>query len=547
MKVLSRSFALILIVSVLALAGCMGGNDNDDGYSPVLTGEVLVSAFADAGSNKTFAALRDSERGEIRAAIADKFQARIKIDDAAPLYYDLSYASGTDNLVLADVVVNSVAPGIHRVTVEIVARGAAADAPAIMKLIDHATVVAGQTNDSDIKNVEIDYDSTAKALVYEAWEQNSTRTIDEISVDLKSLKTAIQALIVVGGVISETAALDLPTLDAEIQSAVAKIKILEATQARFAGNYRAFFVNALAATRWVGVSDVSVVDGQIAETVKVNSDATLVNTESNYSVIESNGDLTFSTVTKNRGAVSSSGNVAMVHVYNKTPYVGLFIKQPTTATTATLKGTYRVFEYSDEVDNSFKPARSGVQAYSLKFDGEGGFTVSSLFNPDSLADSIPAGTYSVAGGGRITFNGVSAKSEYAQVDPEGSMFAYVRYKAGGRCIFAVGVKQSSDSAWSGDFVEATINSGVDGAYGSYSNGTLVAVAGTSYAQSEARTEKTTADELKTFNYTLDKGGITLTGVDADAYGAGLDAAGEVYCIVNKAAGAWRSFSLGVKK
>jgi len=236
-----------------------------------------------------------------------------------------------------------------------------------------------------------------------------------------------------------------------------------------------------------------------------------------------------------------------VHVYNKTPYIGLFIKQPTTATNATLNGTYRVFEYSDAVDALFEPAQPGVQAYSLKFDGEGAFTVTSLFNPGSLADTIPAGTYSVAGGGRITFNGVSSKSEYAQVDPEGNMFAYVSYKAGGRCVFAVGVKQSSDSAWSGNFVEATVNSSAEGAYNSYSHGALAAVAGTSYTQSEARTEKAVADALKTFDYTLNKGGITLAGVDADAHEAGLDAAGEVYCIVNKGAGTLCNFSLGVKK
>ncbi|EKD83288.1 MAG: hypothetical protein ACD_39C00766G0001, partial [uncultured bacterium] len=463
MKVLSRLFALVLIVSVLALVGCIGGNDNDDGYSPVLTGEILVSAFADAGNKGNFAALREGERSELRAVITDKFQARIKIDDATPVLYDLDRSDDSKKLTLADTVVGLVTPGTHRVTVEIVAKGAAADAPAIMKRIGHATVVAGQTNDSAIKNVEINYDSTAKALVYEAWDQNSTKTIDEMSVDLSSLKTAIQNLIIVGGVISETATLDLATLKTEIDTAVAKVGVIDIAQTRFSGDYRAFFVNALTATRWVGVSDVSVVDGQITEKVKVNTDSALIDTETSYSVIESSGDLTFSTVTKNRGAVAASGNVAMVHVYNKTPYIGLFIKQPTTASNATLNGTYRVFEYSDAVDASFKPAQPGVQAYSLKFDGAGEFTVTSLFNPDTLADTIPAGTYSVAGGGRITFNGVSSKSEYAQVDPAGNMFAYVSYKTGGRCVFAVGVKQSSDSTWSGNFVEATINGGVDGA------------------------------------------------------------------------------------
>ncbi|MBU1107744.1 MAG: hypothetical protein KKB51_13815 [Candidatus Riflebacteria bacterium] len=548
MKVLSRLFALFLVVSLLALVGCMGGNDDDGGYSVPLTGEILVSAFADSGSDKTFAALRDNEIAEVRAVVADKFQARVKIDDGVPLLYDLSYASGTDLLELASVVVNSVAPGTHRVTVEIVAKGAAADAPAIMKRISHATVVAGETNITDIKNAEINYDSTAKALVYEAWSQNTTKTIDEMTVDLTKLKKAIQGLIIdANGVINETAALNLQTLDAEIKTALENIKVVEVALTHFTGDYRAFFVNALAAKRWVGVSDVSVVDGKITETVKVNSDSTLVDTESNYTVIESKGDLTFSTVTKNRGAVSASGNVAMVHVWNRTPYVGLFIKKPTAATNATLKGTYRVFEYSDAVDVSYKPSQPVVQAYSLKFDGEGGFTVTSSFNPDTLASTFTAGTYAVATGGKVTFNGASPKNEYTQIDPAGNMFAYISYTAGGRCIFAVGVRQGA-TAWSGNSVEACVNAGVDSSvYNSYSTGALVSAAGSAYSQSEQRTEYATPDALKTYDYTIDKGGITLTGVDAGTYSAGVDAAGEVYCIVTKSTGTWRNFSVGVMK
>jgi len=549
-KVFSRLIAALIVCSVAFLAGCMGGSDNDTGYSPVLTGEILVSAFADSGNKADFVeALRSSEKAALRTAISEGFQARVKIDDGAPVYFNLDLSADSNTLTLAETAVTSVSPGTHRVTVEIVAKGAAADAPAIMKRIGHATVVAGQTNDSDIKNVEINYDSTAKALVYEAWSQNTSKTIDEMSVDLSAVKTEIQKQIIAAEKIGNTVSLDITAaaLKGAIDTAVAAIKIIEVSQTRFSGNYRAFFVNALGSIRWVGVSDVSVVynsdlkNSDVSETVKVKSDASLV--DATYTVTESSGELTFSTVTKNRGSVATSGNVAMVHVFNKTPYIGLFIKQPTAATNATLKGTYNVFEYSDAVDASFKPATPGVQAYSLSFDGEGAFTVKSSYNPDSLASAFTAGTYSVVGGGRITFS--SSKTEYAQVDPDGNLFAFVSYQAGGRCVFAVGVKQNSDSTWSGNFVEAAVKSSAENStYASYSNGTQVAVAGNSYAQSDAKTEKAEADALKTLEFTISKGAITLTGVDARA---GVDPTGELYCIVEKGAGSARNFYFGVKK
>lgn len=552
MKVFIRLIAAIVICSVVFMAGCMGGSDNDTGYSPLLTGEIQVSAVADSGNKGTFVeALRGSEQAALRSAVSESFQARVKIDDGTPVFFDLDLSADGKTLTLAATVVNSVAPGTHRVTVEIVAKGAAADAPAIMKRIGHATVVAGQTNDSDIKDFEINYDSTAKALVYEAWSQNTSKTIDEMSVDLSAVKTAIQGQIIVAGEIGSTVGIDLTatTLKNAIDTAVAAIKIIEVSQTRFSGDYRAFFVNTLGSARWVGVSDVSVVynsdlkNSKVDETVKLHSDASLVSTESDYTVTESNGELTFSTVTKNRGAVGTSGNVAMVHVYNKTPYVGLFIKQPTAATNATLKGTYNVFEYSDAVDASFQPNKPGVQAYSLKFDGEGAFTVTSSYNPDSLASAFSAGTYKVAGGGCITFS--SSKTEYAQVDPDGNLFAFISYQAGGHCVFAIGVKQNSDSTWSGNFVEAAVKSNVENsAYTSYSNGTQVAVAGNSYAQSDAKTEKSEADALKTLDFTIEKGAITLTGVEARA---GVDPTGELYSIVEKGAGGICSFYFGVKK
>lgn len=552
MKVFGNMILAAFLICLISLVGCMSGNDNDTGYSPVLTGDILVSAFADSGNKGTFVpALREEQATGIRAAVTEKFQARIKIDDGAPVYYDLDRSADGKTLTLAQVVINSVSPGTHRVTLEIVAKGAAAGTPPVMKRIGHATVVAGQTNDSDIKNLEINYDSTAKALVYEAWSENKSKTIDEMSVDLSAVKTAIQNIIIVGGQIGENVGLDLavPALKTAIESAVAVIKVVEVTNTRFSGDYRAFFVNALGTVRWVGVSDISVVydnnlkNSTVSETVKVNSDTSMVNQATNYTVAESGGELTFSTVTKNRGSVAPSGKVAMVHVFNKTPYLGLFIKTPTTASNATLKGTYNLFEFSDAVDGSFKPTQPGVQAYSLKFDGEGTFTVNSSYNPDSLPAAFAAGAYKVVGGGRITFT--SSKSEYAQVDPDGNLFAFISYSAGGRCIFAVGVKQDSSSTWNGNFIEAALNGSVESSvYSSYSQGTQVAVSGNSYAQSDSKTEKNTADALKTINYTLNKGAIALAETDASG---GVDASGELYCIVGKAAGSSRYFSLGVKK
>lgn len=545
MKNFIRFFVIFSVLSMISLIGCMGGNDNDTGYSPVSTGEILVSAFADSGNKGTFvAAQRDTNLPALRAAVSTRFQARIKVDDGSPLLYDLERSDDGKKLTLANVVLNSVAPGAHRVTVEIIKKGAAAGSPAVLKRIGNATVVAGQTNDSDIKNIEINYDSTAKALVYEAWAQNNSKTIDEMSVDLSALKTAIQNRIIKSGNIDGESGLDLAALKAEIDNAVAKITVLDISKTRFEGDYRAFFVNALGSLRWVGVSDVLVTGGKITETIKVSSDLSrVVGTDASYSVTESSGELYFSTVTKNRGAVAASGNVAMIHVWNKTPYLGLMIKKPADASNATLKGTYNVFAFSDAVDGSFKPSQPGVQAYSLKFDGEGGFTQSSSFDPDSLASIFSSGSYSVAGGGRIKFS--DSKTEYAQVSPDGNLFAFVSYSAGGRCIFAIGVKQNSDSTWNGSFIETGVYAGVDGgAYQSYSQGAMVSVSGNSYVQSDAKTEKSTADADKNLSYTINKGAITLGSVDALA---AVDPAGELYCIVGKSSATGRYCSFGVKK
>lgn len=553
-KVLNRFFIFLLILSAVALAGCFGGDDNDGGYTAPLTGDILVSAVASAGDtnnvpNSFAASIKSGPAAEIRAAAAVNFQARVKIGNNSPRLFDVERSDNGTELQLKETVINAVTPGVQHVLIEIVARDAAADASPILKTIEKVTVTAGQTNDSDAKDSLINFKSTAKALAYEKWPENTSKSIDEMNLtdtDSKALVNAIKSAITAAGEIGKAGNLNTADITGKVQKAVETATTAVPTQNRFDGSYRAFYVNAGAASRWVGVSEISVNNGQITESAKVDP-ASKLGAIPSYSATENAGALVFSTETKNRGAVSPSGNIAMMHKWNKDPYIGLLIKKPTSATNATLKGTYMVFEYFDSVDSSWKTSRSGTQAYSIKADGAGGMTVQSTFNPDSLNSTFTTGTYSVAGGGRITWNGQSSTTEYSQISPDGSVFAHISFNQGQFCVFAVGIKQGA-TEWNGSYTEAGINAGTNNStYQSYSVGSLVAATGSSYTQTEQRSEFATPEALKTFTYTINKGAVTFAGIDKNTYYAGVDASGELSAFASKSADSYNHFSFGVMR
>lgn len=195
MRLTSRFLALFLALSVVVLVGCFG--DDDDEIWP-LSGAIKLSAVADAGDATFPAAMRVSTPASIRAAVAAKFQARIKIGVGGYRTFSLDRSDDGKKLTL-DATVSGVETGKQQVTIEIVASGVA-DAEPILKTIKTAEVTAGQTNDSDINNVPVNYETTAKALAYESWSENTSKNIDQFAPDQSSvdsleakIKTAVEA------------------------------------------------------------------------------------------------------------------------------------------------------------------------------------------------------------------------------------------------------------------------------------------------------------------------------------------------------------------
>ncbi|MDD3148074.1 MAG: hypothetical protein PHD82_12270, partial [Candidatus Riflebacteria bacterium] len=106
-------------------------------------------------------------------AASNKFLANIKIGASRHRTLTLERSDNGQTLTL-DATIDGVGAGKQQVTIEIVASGVADPEP-ILKTITTATVAAGQTNEGDIKNAPINYETTAKAIAYEAWPASSNQ------------------------------------------------------------------------------------------------------------------------------------------------------------------------------------------------------------------------------------------------------------------------------------------------------------------------------------------------------------------------------------
>ncbi len=178
MRVRIRLLCLLVLVSLSFLTiGCLW-NDDDDQVWP-LAGAIKLSAIADAGTGTFAAAMRAATAAEMRAVAASKFQARVRIGASRLRFFTVDLSADNKKLIL-DATIDGVDAGKQQVTIEIVAAGIA-DAAPILKTIATATVAAGQTNSDSIINVPINYETTAKAIAYEAWTASGSKTIDEFT------------------------------------------------------------------------------------------------------------------------------------------------------------------------------------------------------------------------------------------------------------------------------------------------------------------------------------------------------------------------------
>lgn len=324
------------------------------------------------------------------------------------------------------------------------------------------------------------------------------------------------------------------------------------TSQRLSGNYRLFHYNASTQNRWCGMSEATVNNGQITDTVKLDPDASEINTVVNVAVSESAGALTFTGQPYKRGAVAPSGNIAIMHEWKSDdPMVSIFVKKPTAASVATLNGTYRMYEVGEDVGANYAPQKSKVQAYTMSFDGNGNCSATKGFDPDSMWDGAVSttDTYSVTADGKVTFGGASGMTDFIQVSPDGNVIVAVGF-ASDNLIMTVGIRESNAlniADMNGNWVYTCVSAGpgtpysfTDGQLVNYNNGASTWTGGVSDVSTEVPADSTR-------NVVLGSNG-TLN-IDADTYGS-LSPSKDLLVTVSKGTGGndtMRYFTLSVKK
>ncbi len=215
MKLQKRVLCLLALLSLsFLMIGCWLNDDDDDQIGPS-TGAIKLSAVADAGAGTFAAALRESAAA-VRADASSRFNASITIGAGGTRTFSVTRSDDGKKLTL-DATIDAVGSGKQQVTIEIVSSGVDNPDP-ILKTIATATVAAGQTNDGDIKNAPINYETTAKAIAYEAWHASSSKTIDDFTppaADITALANTIETTL--GGSIDGTKTLNDATIKAEAE------------------------------------------------------------------------------------------------------------------------------------------------------------------------------------------------------------------------------------------------------------------------------------------------------------------------------------------
>jgi len=541
-KFLVRFSVLLLLIASLTFAGCILGDDDDD--DPVVsTGEILLSADVDAPAGTTFAAaLRGAVAGDLRAAKSSKFRAVIRINSIKITDKDLDLSDDGKKLTMAETSVTA-NTGKQQVTVEVVT---ATDEKPILKTIVAVDVSA--TTPVDKKNTAVNTTTTAKAVAYEAWDGKSTKTIDDFapaSADLTALETQIKTTL--GSTIDGSKDLTDSSITTKAEEVAKETPVpTTSTTNRFSGNYRIFFLNASTQNRWVGMSELTVSGNQISSTVKLDPDSSEINTTDTRTFTESDGTVTISGNTTNRGAISPSGNIGLIHDWQSDPYIGLLIKKPTAASNATLNGTYRFYEFQDSVNSTFVPTGTSLMVVSqITFDGTGNYSDHQVIYKDGSWNPSPTGTYSVSSSGEVTMG--SGSNQFVQVSADGNVVVFVQYLSNDICAFAVGIKQDSSlvtADMNGNWLQACVSAETGTPY-SGTDGILVTANNGSLALTDGKSESNDflmADETK--NVAIGTNGLLELG--SDAYGA-LAGNKELIAVVSKYDGSMRNITLLVKK
>jgi hypothetical protein len=303
------------------------------------------------------------------------------------------------------------------------------------------------------------------------------------------------------------------------------------------------------------MSEISVTNGRVDYQVKMDPDQTSVNSTGFFNVVESDGNLTANMNSTKRGAVSASGDIAMMHDWKSNdPMVSLFVKKPTNASVASLNGTYRIYDVADEVGADYAPKKATVQMYIMTFDGKGGYTSSKDFDPDSIWEregepSPQTGQYTVTTDGKVALSNSPGDSDFGQVSPDGNVYVHVSF-AHDYAGMAVGIKQDGSlttADMNGNWVYACVSAGpgtpysfTDGQLVNFNNGAGTWTGGVSDVSTEVPSDTNR-------NATIGSNG-TLN-IDADTYGS-LSPAKDLVVTVSRGTGdqsAMRYFSLLVKK
>ncbi|PKL40360.1 MAG: hypothetical protein CVV41_19425 [Candidatus Riflebacteria bacterium HGW-Riflebacteria-1] len=319
-----------------------------------------------------------------------------------------------------------------------------------------------------------------------------------------------------------------------------------AASTRFSGNYRVFELNASTQNRWVGMSEVTVSGNQLSATVKLDPDSTEINKTNSATFTESNGAIAFSGSTTNRGAISPSGNIGLYHDYKAgDPVVGLFVKRPTSASVATLNGTYRFYEFQDSVNSSYVPTGTSLMLVSeITFNGSGNFSNFHTIYKDGNWTPTATGNYSVSADGQVSIG--DGSNQFVQVSADGNVIVFVQYLANDICAFAVAIKQDpslTTADMNGNWLYACVSAGpgtpysfTDGQLVTFNNGSSSWTGGVSDVSSEIPADRT---------QTVALGANGLLDIDSNTYGA-LAGNKELLATVSKD-GTMRYLSLIVKK
>ncbi len=542
-RVLGVCLVLSLMVGTVLSIGCGGDSGGIAALLGVITIAAIITASGGGAAAIPFAANMKKPAAQIRfAAGASKFKGKIKLNGVVLQTVDLTANADKTKLQL-NTSLPDVSAGKQQISLEVYPADSTGDP--ILKAIVSAEVPAGDTTPLA---PAVDFETTARALAYENWPASSTSSIDEFSPDatsINALATKIRAELIPAGATEVNPDAAFAYTAAVIDYAKT---IGEATssvyQKRLAGNYRMFTINAATANSWVSMSEATVTGDQLEAYIKIDPEDP-INTKYTATVNETNGEFTFTGDAVSRGAVSPSGNYAVVHDWKSDdPSVSLLIKKPTAANLATVNGTYRCSQINYNIDNNFVPQKALTMGFTATFNN-GLCSTTAVYDPDSDITNETNIAYTVSADGKVTLAG-SGSNEFMQVSADGNVLVSVGYVKGSYCNLTIGLKEGGNS-FSGSFLDLGVKGVAAGNYQSYSISHKLSASGSTITELDVKTEESNPDSPASTNYTVSNGAVVPAGTTAaTAFGA-IDPTGEVYAFASRSEDTWRHFSFGVKK